>query len=69
MSLIHVGATCPLMQGHHNIHLFVPLTLFFSRFRLPGLLAITGVLAGISFITTAVLYAHFDLDAVSLGKQ
>jgi len=27
------------------------------------------VLAGISFITTAVLYAHYDLDAVTLGKQ
>ena len=38
-----------------------------SRFRLRGLLIIVGVLAGISFITTAVLYAHYDLAAAQLG--
>ncbi|XP_020606704.1 nose resistant to fluoxetine protein 6-like [Orbicella faveolata] len=53
-----------------QFYIIAPAILFTAyRFRLPGLLAITGVLAGISFITTAVLYAHYDLDAVSLANQ
>ncbi|KAJ7375645.1 hypothetical protein OS493_039888, partial [Desmophyllum pertusum] len=36
-------------------------------FRLRGLLLIVGVLTGISFITTAVLFSHYDLAAVMLS--
>ena len=38
-----------------------------SRFRLRGLLVIVGVLISISFITTAILFAHYDLAVVQLG--
>ena len=37
------------------------------RFRLVGMLIIVGVLMGASFITTAIIYAHYDLAAVQLG--
>jgi len=38
-----------------------------SRFRLRGLLVITGVLMSISFIATAILFAHYDLAVVQLS--
>ena len=38
-----------------------------SRFRLRGLLVIAGVLMSISFITTAILFAHYDLAVVQLS--
>ncbi|XP_020624606.1 O-acyltransferase like protein-like isoform X2 [Orbicella faveolata] len=37
------------------------------RFRLRGLLVIVGVLMSISFITTAILFAHYDLAVVQLS--
>ncbi|PFX33115.1 Nose resistant to fluoxetine protein 6 [Stylophora pistillata] len=39
----------------------------FWRFRLRGLLLIVAVLTGISFVTTAIIYAHYDLAAVQLS--
>ena len=38
-----------------------------SRFRLRGLLVIVGVLMSISFVTTGIIYAHYDLAAVQLS--
>ena len=39
----------------------------FYRFRLLGMFAIVAVLMGASFITTAVIFAHFHLAATMLG--
>ena len=33
------------------------------------MLIIVGVLMGASFITTAIIYAHYDLAAVMLGPK
>ncbi|XP_078365902.1 O-acyltransferase like protein-like isoform X1 [Oculina patagonica] len=51
-----------------QFYIITPAILFTAyRFRLRGLLAITGVLASISFITTAVLIAHYNIAIVQLG--
>ena len=34
-----------------------------------GMLIIVGVLMSASFITTAIIYAHYDLAAVMLGAK
>ena len=34
-----------------------------------GMLIIAGVLMGASFITTAIIFAHYDLAAVQLGAE
>ena len=33
------------------------------------MLIIVGVLMGASFVTTAIIYAHYDLAAVMLGAK
>ena len=41
---------------------------FLTRFRLRGLIVFVALLLGISFTTTAVIYAHYDLPAVVISK-
>lgn len=51
-----------------QFYIISPAILFTAyRFRLRGLLLIVAVLTGISFVTTAIIYAHYDLAAVQLS--
>ncbi|XP_078365906.1 O-acyltransferase like protein-like isoform X2 [Oculina patagonica] len=51
-----------------QFYIIAPAILFIAyRFRLRGLLLITGVLASISFIATAVLIAHYNIAIVQLS--
>ncbi|RMX37080.1 hypothetical protein pdam_00020043 [Pocillopora damicornis] len=51
-----------------QFYIISPAILFTAyRFRLRGLLLIVAALMGISFITTAILYAHYHLAAVQLS--
>ncbi|KAJ7323148.1 hypothetical protein OS493_032152 [Desmophyllum pertusum] len=64
--------TCMLwtwyLANDMQFYIIAPAILFTAyRFRLRGLLLIVGVLTGISFITTAVLFSHYDLAADTLG--
>ncbi|CAH3118340.1 unnamed protein product [Pocillopora meandrina] len=52
-----------------QFHIIAPAILFVAyRFRLRGLIVIVGFLLSISFVTTAVIYAHYNIAAVMLSK-
>ncbi|CAH3109140.1 unnamed protein product [Porites lobata] len=68
------GASCMgwawYLANDMQFYIIAPAILFMAyRFRLVGMLIIVGVLVGASFITTAIIFAHYDLAAVQLGAE
>ena len=59
-----------LKQFSSDVYRFIHewLVCFIIRFRLRGLIVFVALLLGISFTTTAVIYAHYDLPAVIISK-
>lgn len=52
-----------------QFYIIAPAMIFVAyRFRLRGLIVIVGFLLSISFVTTAVIYAHYNIAAVMLSK-
>lgn len=67
------GASCFnwswYLANDMQFHIIAPAVLFVAyRFRLRGLIVFVAVLLSISFTTTAVIYAHYDLPAVVISK-
>nr|XP_058949088.1 nose resistant to fluoxetine protein 6-like [Pocillopora verrucosa] len=67
------GASCFdwswYLANDMQFYIIAPAVLFVAyRFRLRGLIVFVALLLGISFTTTAVIYAHYDLPAVIISK-